>query len=316
MSVKRVAVVGAGVIGLTSAVVLAEGGYEVVVCAEQIPGATSLAAGASWGPYLVKPYDRVQQWSAHTLAVLTGLAADPRYGVTVLSGVEASRHETTLPDWAATLPDVRECQPDDLPEGFSSGWRYTVPVVDMPVYLAALVGRLRAAGGLIVQQSIGGFDELAGRFDAVINASGLGATALAADDSVYPIRGQLVVVANPGITEFFSEDTGESEELTHFLPHGDKVILGGTALPHVTESHVDSDAGAAIIRRCAAIEPRLADAAVIEQRVGLRPTRPEIRVEVDGGYQVKVVHNYGHGGAGVSLSWGCAQEVADLLAGL
>lgn len=315
MRIRRVAVIGAGVIGLTSAVMLAEGGYEVAVYADQIPGATSLAAGASWGPYLVKPYDRVQHWSTHTLAVLTELAAAPGYGVAVLSGVEASRSETTLPDWAAALPDVRECHPDSLPAGFQSGWRYTIPVVDMPLYLAALIGRLRTAGGVIIQRAIGGFDELAGHCDTVVNASGLGSAQLAADDSVYPIRGQLVVVANPGITEFFSEDTGESAELTHFLPHGDKVILGGTALPRVTDNHVDADAGAAIIARCAAIDPRLARATVIEQRVGFRPTRPEIRVELDHSHTVAVVHNYGHGGAGVSLSWGCAQEVVDLIAG-
>ncbi|MCP2323551.1 D-amino-acid oxidase [Hamadaea flava] len=295
--------------------VLAEAGHEVVVYAEQIPGATSLAAGASWGPYLVKPYDRVQQWSAHTLHVLTDLAADPRYGVTVLAGLEASRDASTLPDWAAVLPDVRECPPGDLPEGFSCGWRYTIPVVDMPVYLAALIGRVQEAGGQMVQQRVGAFDKLARQFDAVVNAAGLGAVALAADDSLFPIRGQLVVVTNPGITEFFSEDTGTSPDLTHFIPHGETVVLGGTALPHIADSQIDASTSAAIIRRCAEIDPRLADAQIVEHRVGFRPTRPEVRVEADSSYQVKVIHNYGHGGAGVSLSWGCAAEVRDLIEG-
>ncbi|MEV6968846.1 FAD-dependent oxidoreductase [Hamadaea sp. NPDC051192] len=313
MSTKRIAVVGAGVIGLTSAIVLAEDGFDVTVYAEQIPGATSLAAGASWGPYLVQPYDRVQTWAAHTLAVLTEHADQPQYGVSMLSGIEASRNAAVLPAWAAALPGVRSCEPGELPAGFTCGWRYTIPVVDMPVYLNALIARLLAAGGSFVQRHLDHLDELAGQFAAVVNASGLGATVLADDATLYPVRGQLVVVTNPGITEFFSEDTGDSADLTHFLPHRDHVVLGGTASAMNADSQIDLDVSAAIMRRCAAIEPRLASATVIEHRVGLRPTRPEIRVEIDRSHRGLVVHNYGHGGAGLSLSWGCAQTVRSMV---
>ena len=55
---------------------------------------------------------------------------------------------------------------------------------------------------------------------------------------------------------------------------------------------------------------------MIEERVGLRPGRPEVRLETDTVPDGRpVVHNYGHGGSGYILSWGCAHEVADLVEG-
>jgi D-amino-acid oxidase len=51
-------------------------------------------------------------------------------------------------------------------------------------------------------------------------------------------------------------------------------------------------------------------------RVGLRPARPGDRLELDAIGGTAVVHNYGHGGAGVTLSWGCAEAVRDLVAQL
>ena len=57
-----------GVAGLTTAVVLAEAGASVHVIAERVPGVTSLAAGAIWGPYLVERKDKVDQWGQRYLA--------------------------------------------------------------------------------------------------------------------------------------------------------------------------------------------------------------------------------------------------------
>ena len=68
-----------------------------------------------------------------------------------------------------------------------------------------------------------------------------------------------------------------------------------------------------ILERCAALEPRLADARVIDEQVGLRPVRPSVRLEAEELHGARCVHNYGHGRSGVSLSWGCAREVMRLL---
>ncbi|MGH3717004.1 MAG: FAD-dependent oxidoreductase [Micromonosporaceae bacterium] len=309
MPVPDVLVLGAGVIGLTAAVTIAEAGHRTTVIADEIPGRTSLAAGASWGPYHVEPHDKVNTWGRQTLTTLTELAAIPGTGVRTVCGIEASRSADGPPAWTHRLPDVLECRSDELPPGFGTGWRYTVPVIDMPLYLDYLLGRLRAAHGTVERHHIADVTGLTSVHEVVVNCSGLGAREVAGDEAIYPIRGQLVVVTNPGIDTFFSEDTGASQQLTHYLPHGDTVILGGTALPGNWSREPDPATTQAIVDRCAQIQPLLRSAHVLEERVGLRPTRPRIRLETETTEHSLLIHNYGHGGAGVSLSWGCAVDV-------
>ncbi|MFI6358486.1 FAD-dependent oxidoreductase [Streptomyces sp. NPDC050743] len=310
---ERVVVVGAGVAGLTTGVVLAEAGASVRVMAEQMPGATSLAAGAMWGPYLVEPKEKVDLWGQRSLEVFRELAEEPATGVRLTSGIEASRTAEAAPDWATTLPGFRPCEPAELPAGFTAGYRFTVPLIDMPTYLDYLLRRLRDAGGAVERRRLASLAD-AGPASVIVNCSGLGARDLVPDPELRPIRGQHVVVTNPGLTEFFSEDTGLSPDLLCFYPHGDTVVLGGTAIDGEGNLAPDDKAAADILVRCAEVEPRLAQARVLEHRVGARPTRATVRVEKvlweDG---TVVVHNYGHGGAGVTLSWGCAAETRDLL---
>lgn len=307
---EHVTVLGAGVSGLTTAVVLAEAGIRVRVIAEEIPGRTSLAAGAMWGPYLVEPKDKVEEWSRHSLDVFRTLADDPATGVRITSGIEASRHADAPPNWATTLPGFQPCPADALPPGFTTGYRFEVPLIDMPVYLDYLQARLLSAGATLTQATVTDLDDptLGPR---VINCTGLGARQLAADTDLHPIRGQHVVVTNPGITDFFSEDTGTSPDLLCIYPHGDTVVLGGTAITDRGDLAPDPATAQAILNRCTAVEPRLAQAHVLAHRIGARPTRATVRVEAEPRPNARtVLHNYGHGGAGVTLSWGCAHEIA------
>ncbi|GAA3025761.1 hypothetical protein GCM10010448_04520 [Streptomyces glomeratus] len=148
----------------------------------------------------------------------------------------------------------------------------------------------------------------------IVNCSVLGARDLVPDPELRPVRGQHVVVTNPGLTEFFSEETGLSPDLLCFYPHGDTVVLGGTAIDGEGNLAPDDKAAADILVRWAEVEPRLAQARLLEHRIGARPTRATVRVEEDLWEDgTLVVHNYGHGGAGVTLSWGCAEETRDLL---
>lgn len=309
----HVVVIGAGVSGLTTAIVLAEAGVKVKVIAEEVPGTTSLAAGATWGPYLVEPKHKVERWSQRSLEVFRELASDPATGVRLTSGIEASRHADSPPDWATSLPGFRPCELSELPAGFTSGYRFTVPLIDMPVYLDYLQGRLAETGARVEQRRLRSLAE-AGPVAAVVNCTGMGARDLVYDPELRPIRGQHVVVTNPGLTEFFSEDTGPSTDLLCIYPHGDTVILGGTAIDGVGDLDADDAAANAILARCTLAEPRLTDVRVIEHRVGVRPTRGSVRVKSDRHEEgTLVVHNYGHGGAGVTLSWGCAAEVQRIL---
>jgi D-amino-acid oxidase len=308
-----VMVIGAGVSGLTTAVQLAEHGYRVGVLAERPPDrTTSAVAGASWGPYMVND-PRVLRWSEEARLTFEEIAKeDPSSGVRLTPGLEAAADGSGPPDWALGVRDFHHCTTDELPAGYTSGWRYTIPLVDMPRYLEYLRRRLERAGTTITVGRIQTFGDVVGAARAIVNCTGLTSRTLVGDDAVYPTRGQLVVAENPGITEFF-QDNAEGEDLTYFLPHGSYVVLGGSAIPGAIDLEPNPRSAEQIVARCAAIEPRLAHARVIGHRVGLRPARSEVRVERDAVRGVPLIHNYGHGGAGVTLSWGCADEVRRLL---
>jgi D-amino-acid oxidase len=111
------------------------------------------------------------------------------------------------------------------------------------------------------------------------------------------------------------------------------VVLGGTEIPGDWSLEPRPATAERILADCAAVDPRLRTARILEHRVGLRPARPRVRLEAEsaggdgngpargpgsgsgpGSGTVRlVVHNYGHGGAGVTLSWGCAREAAQLV---
>ncbi|MET7284654.1 FAD-dependent oxidoreductase [Streptomyces sp. NPDC005573] len=304
-------VIGAGVVGLTTAVCLAESGMDVRVDTDR-PSlvTTSAAAGAMWDPYLVEPAGLVERWSTATLAVLTSLSADADTGVRLVEGTHESRVPCGMPAWAAHV-DARPCPPGELRPGFVHGWRYRAPLVDMPRYLTYLSRRFERAGGRVRYHRYDGLDEAMREAPVVVNCSGAGARQLAADPTVEAVRGQLVVIENPGLHSFFCDDTPGAEELMYIYPHADVVVLGGTAERGSWELRADESAAEEIIRRCSAVEPSIAGARVLEHRVGLRPVRPEVRLTEERRGGGLLLHNYGHGGAGVTLSWACARDVVD-----
>ncbi|WP_328683457.1 FAD-dependent oxidoreductase [Streptomyces sp. NBC_00343] len=304
-------VIGAGVSGLTTAVCLAESGMDVRVDTDRPPGATtSAAAGAMWDPYLAEPSDMVERWSGETLSELIALSAHEGTGIRLLEGTQESRVPCDMPRWGPQV-GARMCLPDDLRHGFVAGWRYRAPLVDMPRYLSYLVRRLEQAGGSIRRHHYDTLDEALGEAPVVVNCSGAEARFLVDDLSVDAVRGQLVVVENPGIRTFFCDDTPGAEDLTYIYPHADVVVLGGTAERGAWELRPDEAEAREIVRRCAAVEPLIAEARVIGQRVGLRPVRSRVRLVDERHGGTLLLHNYGHGGAGLTLSWGCAREVAE-----
>jgi D-amino-acid oxidase len=149
----------------------------------------------------------------------------------------------------------------------------------------------------------------------IVNCSGYGARNLVPDRDVTAVRGQAVVVRNPGITEFFVGSGAARWPLTYLFPHDDVVLLGGTEEHGSASREPDPGTAERIVAACAAIRPQLRDVEVLEHRVGLRPVRRSVRLEAESQTHdgVTVVHSYGHGGAGVTLSWGCAEDAAQLV---
>jgi D-amino-acid oxidase len=294
----RVVVVGAGVVGLTTAACLREAGVAADVVSREAPDdTTSAVAAALWYPYRALPAARVTAWSATTYAELERLARVAGSGVRMRAGLELLSPDAPDPWWRDAVPDMRRTR---------IGLRFTAPVVDMSVHLPWLAQRLRARGGLIQRATVRSLEELEG--DAVVNCAGLGARELAHDATLTAVRGQVVRVAAPGVTEWLL-DQSDPERLVYVVPRERDVVLGGTAQEGWEDRAPDPATTAAIRERCARHLPALRDAPVVDVAVGLRPARPAVRLEAEG----RVVHCYGHGGAGVTLAWGCAVEVATLL---
>ena len=310
-------VVGAGVIGLTSAVRLAEAGLRTIVFTAHDPAATtSYAAGASWGPHLIADQPEVVGWSGRTLAIHRDLATVPGTGVRIGAGIEASRTEVSVPSWASVLDDVRIVERDELPPGFVAGWFHRTPLIDMPAHLAYLRQRYVDRGGIIRFHRVTALADAGADVDVVapivVNCTGMGARDLIGDDAVSPVRGQVVICENPGISEFFVENPGPHGDLTYMFPHGDTMVLGGQAVAGDYRLDIDPEVADDIVRRCTGIDSRLRGARILEHRVGLRPTRPTVRLEAVDENGTRIIHNYGHGGSGVTLSWGCAEAVTAL----
>jgi D-amino-acid oxidase len=290
----RVTVVGAGVVGLSCAVALQEAGHAVRVAAPDGP-TTSEVAGGLWLPYATGEDERVLGWAVATAA---RLEADGHPLVDYL------HLERRAPFWLGALaPDrVRDARPEELPDGYDHGWVARVPLVEVPRHLAALARRLPPVERRAVRALA---DELADA-DVVVNCAGLAAGALAGgDDALRPVRGQVVLVdAPPGTPCLCDED-----ELTYVLPRPDVCVVGGTHEPGDADPRPRPEQTRDILARAARLVPALASARVVAARAGARPVRDGgPRVERDGA----VVHCYGHGGAGLTLSWGCAEEVVRL----
>jgi D-amino-acid oxidase len=222
------------------------------------------------------------------------------------------RAASPRPWWSSAVRDFRKV--DRMPP-FLEEWQFTVPAVEMKIYLDWLAQGIVAAGGAWLRRRLVRLEEVATLAPIVVNASGLGAADLALDPTVHPARGQIVVVANPGLqTSFRDEDNPAG--MTYVHPRSRDIVLGGTYDAGQADRTPSPLVGQQILERCTALVPELRGAPVLEQLVGLRPARHGgVRLERDPvglSAGVRLIHDYGHGGAGVTLGWGCADDVVAL----
>lgn len=309
----KVAVVGCGVAGLTSAIRLLEQGFEVTILARETPPqTTSDVAAAFWAPTILMSSATVAGWSLASHRAFQKLAQEPQSGITLKPLFELFDGYVPLPaEWQA-FGNVEPIQAGQFPEIVQSGYRLIVPAIDTPVYMPFLVQRFREQGGNLVQTPVTDLKALLAEYPLVINCTGVGANALVPDPLVYPIRGQVIRVHKPAglkpeIIHYNTADT-----TTYIVPRSGDCLLGGT-YEHDDWSLEPSPATAAsIIERCAAFNPAFRQPEIIQHKVGLRPGRSFLRLELEQVGECGIIHNYGHGSVGHTLSWGCAAEVTRL----
>lgn len=276
-----------------------------------------MVAAAFWHPYRAWPVDRVGPWSAVGYERFASIAADltlaPQAGVTMRQAIELYREPEPDPPWARYVDMFRHALPDELPPGYAHGLVFEAPVIEMSRYLPWLVAQLRRHGVEIVIRRLDSLAPALAAASVVVNCSGLGARELVGDASVYPVRGQIVRRSRDGLERVILDEQDENG-ISYIIPRGDDVVLGGVAEDHDEDLRERPEQTAAIFERCARLEPALAHTKLLGVSVGLRPCRDSVRLEAESLGDRLVIHNYGHGGAGVTLSWGCAEEVRELAA--
>jgi len=273
-----------------------------VVAASTRDATTSSIAAAVWFPYRVGPRDKVMAWALRTRGWLEALARDvPEAGVDLLSCYEIV-DGSERPWWGAGI----ELEYVRAPvTGEAHAWRYTAPRAQPSLFLPWLEAQLRHP---IERRSV---TSLAGeRGDVVINCTGLGARELANDENVTPLLGQ-IVIAERGAADLATSitDDRDPERIFYIIPRRDEVVLGGCSIacPPGTEPACSAAITSRILAHAKTLG--IAVGAVRSERAGLRPYRAEVRLEREG----RIIHNYGHGGAGFTLCRGCAEDVAAMI---
>ena len=306
-------VIGCGVSGLSSAIRLQESGFRVrIVSRELPPHTTSDVAGAIWHPISAEHLPNGLRWAAECREELLRLVDDPASGVQMIQLLEPVEEGKEGERWQAMLDDLRTVPEDELPLGYSGGFRYAVPLIETPIYMGYLVRRFQVGGGEIQQALVNDLGRFTGADRLVVNCTGAWAGKLTGDSRVFPIRGQILrLPPQPQITRAFMSHGGPLG-FTYIFPRSQDCLLGGTSEVGSWSLYPNAATSAAIRGRCASVDRSLADAEVIDVRVGLRPGRDEVRLALEETANGPLIHNYGHSGIGFTLSWGCANDVAQL----
>ncbi|XP_036758860.2 D-aspartate oxidase isoform X2 [Manis pentadactyla] len=232
-------------------------------------------------------------------------------GVRIFRSIAAEE----VPFWADVVLGFRKMTEAELTKfpQHASGHAFTTLKCEGPTYLPWLEKRIKKDGGRILMRQIGSLWELHPSFDVVVNCSGLGSRQLAGDSKIFPVRGQVLKVQAPWVKHFIRDGSG----LTYIYPGAASVTLGGTRQEGDWNLSPDAEISRDILARCCALEPSLRGAFDIREKVGLRPSRPGVRLQkellVRDGQRLPVVHHYGHGAGGFSVHWGTALEAARLV---
>ena len=305
-------VVGAGVSGLSSGIRLLEDDWDVIIWASDFsPNTTSDIAAALWYPFLSSPVEKTDVWGSNTYNVLKKLAGEKDTGVSMTQTHEYFRSHQPDPSWKDVV-DKFERSNENLPSEYIESFSFVTPIIEMPIYLDWLTRKYELLGGKLEKKTISSFNAISSSFDIIINCTGLNSGKLLKDEEVYPVRGQIIRVKAP-LTEMYLDQ--QIETLAYIVPRSTDVILGGVAQQGNWSLEQNTEDHNFILNKCALIIPELKNAEIIEDMVGLRPGRTEVRLEKEVTDSLDLIHNYGHGGSGVTLSWGCADEVVELANG-
>ena len=333
-----VVIVGGGVMGFAAALRLLEDGItDVTLVAERFSPVTSKTSPAVYRPDWLGETapERVIAWGLETRSHLARVyrTAGSDAGITVVDHLEVYREEAgpkaakksevlsvVMDGFRAMTPTEIEC---NFPKA-SGGWHYSSFMIEGSRYVPYLRDRALTLGLQVIEQAVAGASGSVEFCQSAISIAGkpgctvvINATGLNGGPECYPVRGQLVLVKAPYVKMSMGEYNPKNLDYpTYIYPRRDHVVLGSTYLERDGDKEVRDETTEDIIRRCAEFIPEIRSAPIISEVVCIRPGRKAgVRLEREqlavGGFHV--VHNYGHGGAGMSLAYGCAGEVVKLV---
>ena len=273
-----------------------------------------MAAGAYWWPHKAYPEQRVSRWAKETYEEYKRLKAGSGTGVTF----EKHFRFCIDPDDSAyalhLVDEWQEVNGADYGIPCAKAYLIVVPVIDVPAYMPYLRNLVESDGAQIFIKELSSPAELFPAYDLVVNCSGIWARFLVYDESVFPIRGQVVRI--PRLPDIHGSIRIYQRQgpFTLILPHSNDCILGGTAQEGDWSLTVREKDTRQILERCSKVVRAVVHSEVLGQTVGLRPGRKEVRLELEMAVPSRpIVHNYGHGGGGFTVAWGCANEVTRIV---
>ncbi|KAG8815673.1 hypothetical protein FRC20_002983 [Serendipita sp. 405] len=347
---ESITVLGAGVVGLSTALQLIERGFSVTIVAECLPeDEKSIKYTSHWAGahHVSMASDRRQlEMDLATFETMWRMSGEPEtehlfmrlpqlelYAEPEKAGVESILN---------SYPSYEPISEKELPSFAKSGCKFETITIDTPNYLLHLMKTFKSKGGNVVRACVQHISQVVdGGFglpkpDAVVVCAGIGARTLGGveDKLVYPIRGQTILVKAPWIK--FGRTCGSDDGTwTYIIPRrSGNVIVGGIKIPNDWYPHPLKEVTDDILKRGLELCPELVPESmrtetlptvadikplIIEEGCGLRPARTggirleSVPMESREQKTIPVVFNYGHGGYGFQSSWGSAAIASDLV---
>ncbi|XP_049871494.1 D-amino-acid oxidase isoform X1 [Pectinophora gossypiella] len=320
----KIAVIGAGINGVTCALKIKEKYKEfdvVLISKDFSPNTTGDGSGGLWYPYLCgnTPEHLLTKWGGETYEFLHKLWIEGGHNVSLVPVYALYRQDPqeTRPGWASVVCGYQDLDRSRLEYlsrlyamEYVSGHTFTTYVVQPPRIISYLYKRFISAGGRVISASVTSLQDssLAG-CAVVVNCTGLGARTVVPDEGVFPVRGQVFKAIVPWLNEVVIDQ----DSCHYIIPNAETCVLGGTHQNHDYNTKEDKNDTDHILNGCRSMIPGLKHAKIVDTWVGLRPGRDAVRLEAEEKDGRLYIHNYGHGGSGLTLFWGCGTQVLQLL---
>ncbi|MBG9377501.1 FAD-dependent oxidoreductase [Panacibacter sp. DH6] len=309
---KKIAIIGAGISGMSTALLLTGKSHNITIFASAFsPGITSNKAAAFWFPYHIRNDKRGIGWCRESYHFYSSLIHEPSSGISIQKLVKVLRHGVAEaePVWIDFMPEgaMRILPATELPDGIAKAYEVKVPLIETQLFLPYLKTILETKGAVFIERTIGHFSELQHDYDCVINCAALGAKKLCNDAALIPVRGQVGLLEPAEEMDIYLDN----EKPLYIVPRKDAIIVGGTYEEHVDAAITEPATIERLLGNAYEVFPALRSKRVLGSWAGVRPYRQEVRVEREAG--TNIIHNYGHGGSGFTLAFGCAKEVAQLV---